>query len=91
MQRFSACVDTLRRNGQGYLVPDDSPVHGIGHSNGALLHLLIGSIYAPASASNILISFNNKCVPLKFVPSRSKVHIISTFAAQVTLLYCWPC
>ena len=64
MQRFSACIDTLRRNGQGYLVPDDRPVHGIGHSNGALLHLLIGSIYAPASASNILISFNNKCVPI---------------------------
>lgn len=54
-------MDTLRQTGRGYLVPDDRPIHGIGHSNGALLHLLIGSIYAPASASNILISFNNKC------------------------------
>ena len=61
MQNFTTCVDTLRQTGRGYLVPDDRPIHGIGHSNGALLHLLIGSIYAPASASNILISFNNKC------------------------------
>ena len=68
MQRFNACIDTLRHNGQGYLVPDDRPVHGIGHSNGALLHLLIGSIYAPASASNVLISFNNKCVQSNFLP-----------------------
>ena len=48
------------------MVPDDRPIHGIGHSNGALLHLLIGSIYAPASASNILISFNNKCGSCSF-------------------------
>ena len=61
MQKFNGCIDTLRRTGQGWLVPDDQPIHGIGHSNGALLHLLIGSIYAPASASNVLISFNNKC------------------------------
>ena len=61
MQKFNGCIDTLRRTGQGWLVPDDQPIHGIGHSNGALLHLLIGSIYAPVSASNVLISFNNKC------------------------------
>ncbi len=61
MQKFTTCVDTLRQTGRGYLVPDDKPIHGVGHSNGALLHLLIGSIYAPASASNVLISFNNKC------------------------------
>ena len=61
MQKFNGCIDTLRRTGQGWLVPDDQPIHGIGHSNGALLHLLIGSIYAPISASNVLISFNNKC------------------------------
>jgi len=61
VQKFNATVDSLRQTGQGYLVPDDRPIHGIGHSNGALLHLLIGSIYAPASASNVLISFNNKC------------------------------
>lgn len=54
-------MDSLRSSGQGWLVPEDRPIHGVGHSNGALLHLLIGSIYAPASASNVLISFNNKC------------------------------
>lgn len=61
VQKFNGCIDTLRRTGQGWLVPDDQPIHGIGHSNGALLHLLIGSIYAPVTASNVLISFNNKC------------------------------
>ena len=62
MQRFSACVDALRASGQGFLVPDDRPVHGVGHSNGALLHLLIGAALAPPNASNALISFNNKWV-----------------------------
>lgn len=60
-QKFNGCVESLRSSGQGFLVPDDRPVHGVGHSNGALLHLLIGAILAPANASNALISFNNKC------------------------------
>ncbi len=36
-------------------------MHGVGHSNGALLHALIGALLAPPNASNALISFNNKC------------------------------
>ena len=43
------------------MVPDDVPIHGIGHSNGALLHLLIGSLFQPMNSSNIVIAFNNRC------------------------------
>jgi len=54
-------VGELRASGQGFLVPEDRGVHGVGHSNGALLHLLIGATAAPPNASNVLLSFNNKC------------------------------
>ena len=60
-QKFTACLELLRGSGQGFLVDEDLPVHGVGHSNGALLHLLIGAMLAPQNASNALISFNNKC------------------------------
>ena len=60
-QKFQACVGELRASGQGFLVPEDRGVHGVGHSNGALLHLLIGATCAPENASNVLLSFNNKC------------------------------
>lgn len=36
------------------------PVFGVGHSMGALAHLLIGSRYGLNRAGNVLISFNNK-------------------------------
>jgi hypothetical protein len=62
-QRFEAAVGELRASGQGFLVPEDRGVHGVGHSNGALLHLLIGATAAPPNASNVLLSFNNKCAP----------------------------
>ena len=53
-------VAHLRATGQEWMVPDVA-VHGLGHSNGALLHLLIGACCQPQSrASNVLISFNNK-------------------------------
>lgn len=38
------------------------PVVGVGHSNGALLHLLIGSLFAEPSRANVLLSFNNRQV-----------------------------
>ena len=60
-QKFQACVGELRASGQGFLVPEDRGVHGVGHSNGALLHLLIGATAAPPNSSNVLLSFNNKC------------------------------
>ena len=48
------------------------PIFGVGHSMGALMHMIIGSRYALSDrAANVLISFNNKpatdAVPL-FTP-----------------------
>ncbi|CAD7703235.1 unnamed protein product [Ostreobium quekettii] len=39
---------------------EDVPVYGVGHSLGALIHLLISSRYAVERAGNVLMSFNNK-------------------------------
>ena len=64
MQMFMSTLAMLRGGERRALAPPGLPVHGVGHSNGALLHLLIGSLYAPGNASNIIISFNNKCAPL---------------------------
>ncbi|GLC46383.1 hypothetical protein PLESTB_001769300 [Pleodorina starrii] len=44
------------------LAPPGAPVFGVGHSNGSLLHLLIGSFFPGATESNIIMSFNNKQV-----------------------------
>jgi hypothetical protein len=60
LQKFNGCVEALRGSGQGFLVPEEKAVHGVGHSNGALLHALIGAMFAPPNSSNALISFNNK-------------------------------
>jgi len=59
-QNFLRCVTQLRNEGRGLWVPEDAPLHGIGHSNGALMHLLIGAFYDRPVASNVAISFNNK-------------------------------
>ena len=59
-QAFQQCMQQLRQTGQGFLVEEQLPVHGVGHSNGALLHLLIGSQYPVTNKSNILMSFNNQ-------------------------------
>ena len=59
-QAFQQCVQQLRQTGQGFLVEEQLPVHGVGHSNGALLHLLIGSQFPVTNRSNILMSFNNQ-------------------------------
>ncbi len=61
-QQFESAVAELRLSpGGARVAPDGAPVFGLGHSNGSLLHLLIGSFYPQPAASNILISFNNKC------------------------------
>lgn len=41
-------------------MPDDVPVHGVGHSNGALMHALIACYNPEPVTSNVLMSFNNK-------------------------------
>ena len=61
MQDFEACTRQLRSSRLSWAVPDDAPLHGIGHSNGALMHLLLGAIAAQPYASTVIISFNNKC------------------------------
>ncbi|KAI8463608.1 MAG: hypothetical protein J3K34DRAFT_388971 [Monoraphidium minutum] len=59
---FRAAVGELRAGGRGYLAPPGSAVVGVGHSNGALLHLLIGALLPGHAAANVLVSFNNKQV-----------------------------
>lgn len=59
-QSFQDCMATLQRSPDAWLIPRDGPIHGVGHSNGALLHLLIASMHSVPNASNIIISFNNK-------------------------------
>uniref|UniRef100_A0A7S3VIW0 Alpha/beta hydrolase fold-3 domain-containing protein n=1 Tax=Dunaliella tertiolecta TaxID=3047 RepID=A0A7S3VIW0_DUNTE len=63
-QDFMDSVQELRGNSsQSWMVPAGVPVLGVGHSNGALLHLLnssqSGQVYTVA---NVLVSYNNKQV-----------------------------
>ena len=64
--RFDRCLRTLPEDVRGL------PVFGVGHSMGALMHMIIGSRYAlPDREANVMLSFNNKpatdAVPL-FAP-----------------------
>lgn len=61
-QQFLASVEELRRRPDrgADVAPTDAPVFGLGHSNGSLLHLLIGSFFPGATESNVVMSFNNK-------------------------------
>ena len=66
--RFDRCMRTLSSDE----ISSGLPVYGIGHSMGALMHMIIGSRYAlPDREANVMISFNNKpatdAVPL-FAP-----------------------
>ena len=59
--------------GLGPGVTNGLPVFGVGHSMGALMHMIIGSRYALTDrTANVMISFNNKpatdAVPL-FAPA----------------------
>lgn len=56
---FEDVVMELRGSDLSHLVPEDVPIHGIGHSFGALAHSLIGCSVQHVN-SNVLISFNNK-------------------------------
>eukprot|EP00898_Chlorokybus_atmophyticus_P002317 jgi/Chlat1/3086/Chrsp21S08796 len=64
--RFMATYNALCA--QGFTTPRGTavdiaslPVYGIGHSNGALLHLLIGAVCSNVNVqANVLISYNNK-------------------------------
>lgn len=51
---------TMERLNGEVLNLSELPVYGLGHSLGALLHLLISSKYAIHRDGNVLVSFNNK-------------------------------
>ena len=82
MQSFDVCLQELRSTGQEWLVPDGAPIHGVGHSNGALMHLFIGSLVDEPVASNVLMSYNNKevadAIPIPGVRMRSNAHYLVT-------------
>ena len=51
---FDRCMSQLRSE------VSDLPIFGIGHSLGALVHLLISSRYPVQRSGNVFLSFNNK-------------------------------
>lgn len=87
MQSFDSCVAKLRESEHAALVPKDVPVHGVGHSNGALMHLLISSLHQSTVASNVLMSYNNKevadAIPIPGAPSI----LVAISSRQTVTLY----
>eukprot|EP01025_Chloroclados_australasicus_P029359 TRINITY_DN2933_c0_g1_i1.p2 TRINITY_DN2933_c0_g1~~TRINITY_DN2933_c0_g1_i1.p2 ORF type:complete len:338 (-),score=25.52 TRINITY_DN2933_c0_g1_i1:281-1294(-) len=62
-QDFIAAQQDIKCQGKfDYYVRDSLPVFGVGHSNGALMHLLMGSYFFQPTTANVIISFNNKPV-----------------------------
>ncbi|KAK8473018.1 hypothetical protein PHAVU_001G044100 [Phaseolus vulgaris] len=65
-ERFQACLGTILTSGlpQANLSPaqlKDLPLFSVGHSNGALLQLLTGSLYSEKiPKANAIISYNNR-------------------------------
>ncbi|RLN34946.1 uncharacterized protein C2845_PM03G35540 [Panicum miliaceum] len=64
--RFHACYDVLLASGlpeAGLSAPDiaELPLYSVGHSNGALLQLLVGSYFEERiPKANAIVSFNNR-------------------------------
>ncbi|XP_054817962.1 uncharacterized protein LOC129317649 [Prosopis cineraria] len=65
-ERFQACLDAILTSGlpQANLSPSqlgNLPLFSVGHSNGALLQLLIGSYFSEKiPKANVIISYNNR-------------------------------
>ncbi|XP_008803399.2 uncharacterized protein LOC103716958 [Phoenix dactylifera] len=65
-ERFHACMDMLLASGipDAGITPSDIsclPLYSVGHSNGALLQMLIGSYFSEKiPKANAIISFNNR-------------------------------
>jgi len=61
---FLSALDDIRSmdSMSRWVAPQSVPIHGLGHSNGALIHAMIASLFAPDNVSNVLISFNNRQV-----------------------------
>eukprot|EP00897_Mesotaenium_endlicherianum_P006391 jgi/Mesen1/5780/ME000293S04933 len=90
--RFDRCLRSL-----SFALPTlrDLPVYGMGHSMGALAHMLIGARYKVPREGNVLISFNNKeataAIPL-FSPMMAPMAqnigpLLSQLASNPTLRY----
>lgn len=58
--KFDRCLRTLRDDPIYQPSVETLPVFGVGHSLGALTHLLIGARYAVQRQGNVIMSFNNK-------------------------------
>jgi predicted alpha/beta hydrolase len=65
--KFDRCLRKLKEDS---FELDAVPVYGIGHSLGALAHLLIGARYAVERQGNVLISFNNKVRSARLIPGQ---------------------
>ena len=77
-ENFQLAVAELQSNPRTlWAAPEAAPVHGMGHSNGALMHAMIASLMNPPNASNVLISFNNRqvkeAVPVPLDPLQALV------------------
>uniref|UniRef100_A0A453KUX0 Chlorophyllase n=1 Tax=Aegilops tauschii subsp. strangulata TaxID=200361 RepID=A0A453KUX0_AEGTS len=65
-ERFHGCYDALRASGLpeaglGALDIAGLPLYSVGHSNGALLQLLVGSYFSEKiPKANAIVSFNNR-------------------------------
>jgi hypothetical protein len=76
LNRFETILTRLQATnalGQRYL-----PIYGVGHSMGAKLHLLIGSLFPVERAGNILLSFNNYPVR-RSIPFVEQLELDTTF------------
>ena len=72
-EMFIESLQKLRSSQKtAWVAPLECDVHGMGHSNGALLLTLIGCLRPSTYASNVLISFNNRqvkeAIPLPLTP-----------------------
>lgn len=59
---FNTSLTELRMGRHSWAAPVNVPTHGLGHSNGALMHAMIASLFSPRIESNVLISYNNRQV-----------------------------
>lgn len=58
--KFDRCMRALMDDSKYRPLVENLPVYGVGHSLGALTHLLIGARYAVQRKGNVIISFNNR-------------------------------
>ncbi|KAG0621582.1 hypothetical protein M758_3G031800 [Ceratodon purpureus] len=58
--KFDRCLRALMDDSRYRPLVEEMPIYGVGHSLGALTHLLIGARYAVQRKGNIILSFNNR-------------------------------